>query len=88
MAVVKLDKIASGSVSVTASQAVSPGIGNLTSVTITRQGSSSPGVKSAVYTAVISGASFTIYAWMPTSNANPTLIAGDTAATVNWIATA
>lgn len=48
----------------------------------------SPGVGPAVFTYTIgaspNGNQFTIFAWQPTSNANPTLVAGTSAATVSW----
>jgi|GEM_PF-2414409 len=49
-------------------------------------GSAAPGVSTSVLTPVVNGANIDVYAWKPTSNANPTLIASTGTETFNWIA--
>jgi len=49
-------------------------------------GSAAPGVGTSVLTEVINGANIDVYAWKPTSSANPTLIASTGTETFNWFA--
>lgn len=43
-----------------------------------------PGVGPSVFTVTYTNNQLTIFAWQPTSNANPTLVAATSAATVDW----
>lgn len=47
---------------------------------------SAPGVGPQNFTYTVSGRTLTIYAWQPTSNSNPTLVAATSACTVAWLA--
>lgn len=49
-------------------------------------GSAAPGLSTSVLTAVINGANIDVYAWKPTSNADPTLVASTGTETFNWTA--
>ncbi len=52
----------------------------------TLKGTAAPGVGTSVLTANINGANVDVYAWKPTSNANPTLIASTGTESFYWIA--
>src|SRR5947209_808400 len=54
---------------------VATGLTSVVGFSATLKGSAAPGVGTSVLTAVISGATVNVYAWKPTSNADPTLIA-------------
>jgi hypothetical protein len=54
---------------------IAHGLSHAYAVTTTISGLSAPGVGTSVLTTTISGAYFNVYAWKPTTNANPTLIA-------------
>ncbi len=49
-------------------------------------GSAAPGVSTSLLTPVINGANVDVYAWKPTSNANPTLIPSTGTETFHWFA--
>lgn len=67
---------------------VSPPMRQIIMVDITQILGTSPGVGPQNFTYTLgTGANtnqFTIFAWQPTSNANPTLVAGTTPCTVAW----
>lgn len=75
---------ASGSITIT----VPPPMRQITAVFLTLQGGSAPGLGTSTLTYTIgTGANsnqFTIFAWMPTSATNPTLIASTAATVVTW----
>lgn len=50
------------------------------------QGSSAPAVGTSILTHTISGGTVSVYAWKPTSNSDPTLIASTGTETVSWVA--
>lgn len=52
----------------------------------TLQGSVAPGVGTSTLTHTISGGTVSVYAWKPTSNADPTLIASTGTETFSWVA--
>ncbi len=52
----------------------------------TLQGSAAPGVGTSVLTHTISSGTVSVYAWKPTSNADPTLIASTGTETFSWVA--
>lgn len=65
---------------------IATGLTTIVAVTATLKGSAAPGVGTSVITAVISGANVNFYAWKPTSNADPTLIASTGTESFYWIA--
>lgn len=50
------------------------------------KGSAAPGVGTSVLTSLISGGDANVYAWKPTSNADPTLIASTGTESFYWVA--
>lgn len=52
----------------------------------TLKGTAAPGVGTSVLTANINGANVDVYAWKPTSNADPTLIASTGTESFYWVA--
>jgi hypothetical protein len=52
----------------------------------TLKGTSAPGVGTSVLTANINGAAVDVYAWKPTSNSDPTLIASTGTESFYWVA--
>ena len=66
---------------------VATGLTSVVAFTATLKGSAAPGVGTSVLTAVISGATVNVYAWKPTSNADPTLIASTGTESFYWTAT-
>src|ERR1700733_12753645 len=76
-----------GTVAVVGSVAVVTGLTTVDSVAITQAGSTAPGVAGQNFTyEVTSGGTIEIYAWMPTSNSNPTLVANTGTVHVGWMA--
>lgn len=65
---------------------VAHGLTTCLAVFVQLVGSAAPGVNTSVLTAVINGANIDVYAWKPTSSANPTLIASTGTETFNWVA--
>lgn len=65
---------------------VAHGLGTCLAVSVQLMGSSAPGVGASVLTAVINGDNIDVYAWKPTSNSNPTLIASTGTEDFTWIA--
>lgn len=65
---------------------VSTGLTTVIAFVATLKGSAAPGVGTSVLTAVISGATGNVYAWKPTSNADPTLVASTGTESFYWIA--
>jgi hypothetical protein len=51
------------------------GLAHCYAATVTLSGIAAPGTGTSILTTNITGAGFDVYAWKPTSNANPTLIA-------------
>lgn len=64
---------------------IATGLTTVTGVALTLKGTSAPGVGTSVLTYDISGATVNVYAWKPTSNADPTLIASTGTETVGYI---
>ncbi len=62
------------------------GLTTVTGFAATLAGSSAPGVGTTTLTHVISSGTVNVYAWKPTSNADPTLIASTGTETFGWIA--
>lgn len=52
----------------------------------TLQGSAAPGVGTSTLTHTIAGGTVSVYAWKPTSNADPTLVASTGTETFSWVA--
>lgn len=65
---------------------VAHGLTTCVAVVATLKGSAAPGVGTSHITAVINGAAVDFYAWKPTSNADPTLIASTGTESFYWIA--
>jgi len=63
------------------------GFSTIESVTLALKGSSAPGIGTSALTYDIDGSSLSIYAWKPTSNSNPTLVASTGTETVGYIIT-
>jgi len=63
---------------------VAHGLTTCTSALVQLVGSAAPGVGTSVLTCVINGANIDVYAWKPTSNSDPTLIASTGTETFNW----
>ena len=57
----------------------------IVSVGLTLAGATTPGVGTSVLTYAVSGGALSIYAWKPTSNSNPTLVASTGTETVAWV---
>ena len=55
--------------------AVSTGLSTITGVTLTLEGSSTPGVGTSILTYAVSGGTLSIYAWKVTSSSDTTLVA-------------
>ena len=68
--------------------AVATGLSMVIAFTATLKGTAAPGVGTSVLTANIAGAAgnTNVYAWNPTSNADPTLIASTGTESFYWIA--
>ncbi len=66
---------------------VATGLTSVVGFSATLKGSAAPGVGTSVLTAVISGATVNVYAWKPTSNSDPTLIASTGTESFYWTAT-
>lgn len=81
-------KIARGETALDGSNAtpVTTGLTTCIAFVATLKGSSAPGVGTSVLTAVISGGDANVYAWKPTSNADPTLIASTGTESFYWVA--
>ena len=62
-------------------------LNTITSVSLTLQGSSAPGLGTSVLTYAVSGGTLSIYAWKPTDGTNPTLVASTGTETVSWLVT-
>jgi hypothetical protein len=65
---------------------IATGLATVVSFTATIKGTAAPGVGTSVVTADISGATVNVYAWKPTSNADPTLIASTGTESIYWTA--
>lgn len=66
---------------------VKTGFTTLFGFTATLEGSTAPGVGTSVLTVVTSGGDASVYAWKPTSNADPTLVASTGTEVFGWNAT-
>ena len=64
---------------------VATGLTTITSVSLTLEGSSAPGLNTSILTYTVSEGTLSIFAWKPTSNSNPTLVASTGTETVAWI---
>jgi hypothetical protein len=65
---------------------VAHGLTTCTSFVALLKGTAAPGVGTSVLTSNINGANVDIYAWKPTSNADPTLVASTGTESFYWIA--
>jgi len=81
-------KIAGGEVALDGSNPtpVATGLTTIAGVSLALKGTAAPGVGTSVLTYDTSGGTLNIYAWKPTSNADPTLIASAGTETVGWTA--
>lgn len=66
---------------------VTTGLTTITGAVITLKESTAPGVGTSVFSYTTSGGTLSIYAWKPTSNADPTLIASTGTETVGYVVT-
>lgn len=66
---------------------VTTGLVSITSVALTLKGSAAPGVGTSTLTYTVSAGVLSIFAWKPTSNSNPTLVASTGTETVSWVVT-
>lgn len=62
------------------------GLTTVTGFSATLKGSAAPGVGTSVLTYTASGGTVSVYAWKPTSNSDPTLIASTGTETFGWVA--
>jgi hypothetical protein len=62
------------------------GLTTITGFSATLKGSAAPGVGTTTLTYTASGGTVSVYAWKPTSNADPTLIASTGTETFGWVA--
>jgi hypothetical protein len=62
------------------------GLSTVTGFSATLKGSGAPGVGTTTLTYTASGGTVSVYAWKPTSNADPTLIASTGTETFGWTA--
>lgn len=65
---------------------VATGLTTVVAFVASLRGAVAPGVDTSVLTHAVSGATVNVYAWKPTSNSNPTLIASTGTDTFDWIA--
>ena len=65
---------------------VQTGFDNLFSFNATLEGSAAPGLGTSHLTVVTSGGTANVYAWKPTSNSDPTLIASSGVEVFSWTA--
>lgn len=65
---------------------IASGLATIVSVVATLKGSAAPGVGTCLITAVISGTTINFYAWKPTSNSDPTLVASTGTESFYWTA--
>lgn len=82
-------RIASGEIALDGSNPtpIATGLTTVTGVAVALKGSAAPGVGTSVITYDVSGGTVNLYAWKPTSNANPTLIASTGTETVGYVVT-
>ncbi len=65
---------------------VTTGLASIAAVVLTLKGSAAPGVGTTTLTYTTSGGTISVYAWKPTSNADPTLVASTGTETFSWVA--
>jgi len=65
---------------------VKTGFSELFSFTVTLEGSAAPGVGTCCLTTTTSGGDASVFAWKPTSNADPTLVASTGTEVFSWTA--
>lgn len=65
---------------------VAHGLTTCVAFVATLKGTAAPGVGTSVLTANINGANVDVYAWKPTSNADPTLVASTGTESFYWVA--
>lgn len=65
---------------------VATGLTTVTGFSATLKGSVAPGVGTTTLTYTSSGGTVSVYAWKPTSNSDPTLIASTGTETFGWVA--
>lgn len=77
-----------GSVALTGTNptAVTTGLSSIDYAQVSLRGTSAPGVGTSILTFGVSGGTLNVYAWKPTSSANPTLIASTGTETFDWYA--
>lgn len=64
---------------------VATGLSSIVAAMVTLKGNVAPGLGTSVLTYDISGGTLNVYAWMPTSATNPTLIASTGTQTFSWL---
>lgn len=81
-------KVVSGEVALDGSNPtpVATGLSTITAVVITQKKATAPGVGTSVFTYDTTAGTLNIYAWKPTSNSDPTLIASTGTETVSYVA--
>lgn len=81
-------KIARGEIALdgTNPTAIGTGLTTVTGFACALKGTAAPGVGTTIITYDISGGTVNLYAWKPTSNVDPTLIASTGTETVGWLA--
>jgi hypothetical protein len=62
------------------------GLATVAGFSLALKGSAAPGVGTTTLTYTVSGGTVSVYAWKPTSNSDPTLIASTGTETFGWIA--
>jgi hypothetical protein len=65
---------------------IATGLGTIVAAAITLKGTVAPGLGTSALSSVTSGGTISAYAWKPTSNADPTLVASTGTETVGWVA--
>lgn len=78
-------QVVGGETSITATATAATGLTTLLGCTLSVKIGTAPGVTTSVATYTSSGGTLNLFAWQPTSNANPTLIAATTPGTVGWV---
>lgn len=81
-------KIARGETALDGSNptAVATGLSTIVGAAVALKGTTAPGVNTSVVTYGSSSGTLNLYAWKPTSNSDPTLIASTGTETVGWVA--
>lgn len=81
------ERVERGSVTFTGSTTITvPGpMRTITAAFVEQVIGTAPGLGPSVFTVTFTNNQLSIFAWQPTSSTNPTLEAGTTAATVDWM---